>query len=116
MKTIFPHQTKMLEHQNLRVKCALQGPSVRGSQPWAVTARLRRHGVTNYITGGPGVIPPGEHGNLCSLQSTVLRKGCAAITFQVIASPRECFLASRKTPTQYPGTLSPYLDDMTCKS
>lgn len=88
MKTIFPHQTKMLEHQNLRVKCALQGPSVRGSQPWAVTASLRRHGITNYITGGPGVIPPGEHENLCSLQSTVLRKGCAAIAFQVIAQPQ----------------------------
>lgn len=88
MKTIFLHQTKMLEHQNPEVKFSPQGPRVRGSQPWAGTARLRRHGVTNYITA---VNSPRRAGNLCSLQSTVLRKGCAAIPFQVIAQPQGMF-------------------------
>lgn len=60
-------------------------------QPWAVAARLRRHGKTNSVTGGLGVIPPGEWGNLFFLQSTVLRKSCTAITSQVIAQPQGMF-------------------------
>lgn len=41
--------------------------------------------------GGLGVISAGEQRELCSLQSSVLRKGCIAITSQVIAQPQGMF-------------------------